>query len=188
MIGKVKNSAIALSVMMLALNVDVFASSDPHKPCDEFNSGLLAQIIATSKSFCGTPYRYGGINNQGIDCSGLMRTAFGRHNLELPHSSTRLRKMGEHVDKSSIQPGDLLFFKGRNINSNSTGHVALVTSICNGKIEMVHATRRGVVVDILDDEPYYLNRFLEARRIIDYRQMESLMSLFESGMFRLPRI
>lgn len=188
MIGKVTKSRIALTALMLAWTVVVFASNDPQRPCDQSTTGLLAQIINTSKSFCGTPYRYGGTSRSGIDCSGLMRTAFGEHNLELPHSSKRLRKMGVHVDFKALEPGDLLFFKGRNINSKSTGHVALVTSVCNGHVEMVHATRRGVVVDQLEKQPYYSTRLLEARRVIDYRQLEDLALLLESGIFHFPRM
>jgi cell wall-associated NlpC family hydrolase len=188
MIGKVTKSSIALTVLMLALNVGVFASNDPQRPCDQSISDLLTEIIRTSKSFCGTPYRYGGTSRRGVDCSGLLRTVFGEHNLELPHSSTRLKKMGIHVDLDELKPGDLLFFKGRNVNSKSTGHVALVTSVCNGDVEMVHATRRGVVVDQLDKQPYYTKRLLEARRVIDYRQLEDLALLLEAGMFHLPRM
>lgn len=185
---KVKKSLFVTVALILTFTVGSFASNDPPIPCEESRSPLLDKIIATSRLYCGTPYRYGGMSKNGMDCSGLLRTVFAVHNLDLPHSSSNLRKLGTHVEREAVQAGDMLFFKGRNLNSKSTGHVALVISVCNGRVEIIHATRRGVVVDVLNDEPYYERRFLEARRVIDYHQMESLCLLFEARMFHLPRI
>ena len=58
-----------------------------------------------------------------------------------------------------------MFFKGRNSKSVNVGHVSLVIENKDGNIKMIHATRRGVIIDEYLKMEYYRQRFLMARRI-----------------------
>ena len=81
----------------------------------------------------GTPYRWGGESPAtGFDCSGLVRWAYGRVGIDLPHSSYALYGEGRRVREARMEPGDILFFDG-------LGHVGLYLG--NGR--MVHSPETG---------------------------------------------
>lgn len=125
-------------------------------------------VLIQAFSFKGVPYKIGGMSQQGMDCSGLICKSFGALNLKLPHSSGELSKLGTYIEADSLQVGDLLFFKGRSINTNSVGHVAMVSKISDGLIYIIHATNsRGVIEEILQKNTYFMDRWLFNKRIID---------------------
>lgn len=87
----------------------------------------------------GTPYRWGGQSPEtGFDCSGLVRWAYGRVGVDLPHSSYALYDESRRVRQSRMEPGDLLFFEG-------LGHVGLYLG--NGR--MVHSPQTGRSVEVV---------------------------------------
>jgi len=104
----------------------------------------------------GVPYRWGGDSpSGGFDCSGLVRWAYGRVGVDLPHSSYALYNEGRRVDESRLEPGDLLFFEG-------LGHVGLYL----GRGRMVHAPQTGRDVEVVRlDGSNYGSRLIGARRV-----------------------
>lgn len=101
----------------------------------------------------GVPYKYGGKDKNGIDCSGfsgmIYKTVFG---IALPASSNDIYKVSKFVKKYELKEGDLVFFK---IDKPTVSHVGVY--LANNKF--VHATtRKGVMINDLD-EPYYANSF-----------------------------
>jgi murein DD-endopeptidase len=104
----------------------------------------------------GIPYRYGGESpDSGFDCSGLVRWAYGRAGLDVPHNSFALYGVGQRVAESHIEPGDVLFFEG-------LGHVGLYL----GRGEMVHAPYTGKRVEVIRlDATNYGRRLIGARRM-----------------------
>ncbi|WP_046756534.1 C40 family peptidase [Kordia jejudonensis] len=124
-----------------------------------------AAIIETALAYKGTRYKYGGTTRKGMDCSGLMYTAFRSHNVELPRVSYEQAKRGKKISKSAVKKGDLLFFR-TNKNKKRINHVGLVVETKKGVISFIHATTsRGVLVSTLD-ERYWKNAFAEARRVL----------------------
>jgi cell wall-associated NlpC family hydrolase len=104
----------------------------------------------------GVPYRWGGASPaSGFDCSGLVRWAYGRLGVDLPHSSYALYDRGRYVRGSRMKPGDLVFFSG-------LGHVGLYV----GHGRMVHAPHSGSRVQVVTlGGPYYGGSLVGARRI-----------------------
>jgi cell wall-associated NlpC family hydrolase len=104
----------------------------------------------------GVPYRWGGESpGSGFDCSGLVRWAYGRVGIDLPHSSYALYDEGRRVPTSRMEPGDVLFFEG-------LGHVGLYL----GQGRMVHAPQTGRNVEVVQlGEPGYGGRLIGARRV-----------------------
>ena len=62
--------------------------------------------------FVGNPYAWGGSSlTEGTDCSGLVMSVYVQFGIELPHSSSEQRQMGNEVDGlENAQPGDLFFY------------------------------------------------------------------------------
>jgi cell wall-associated NlpC family hydrolase len=126
------------------------------------------EIIKFSKKFLGTPYQYAGSTPSGFDCSGFINFVMGNFGFQLSRSSPGIAEFGKTVKLSELQPGDLMFFKGRSVNSTSVGHVAMVIEVNNGVIKFIHSsTSRGVVIDTFNGSQYYVPRYLKAKRL-DY--------------------
>lgn len=104
----------------------------------------------------GIPYRWGGESpSSGFDCSGLVRWAYGRLGIELPHNSYALYGEGQRVSRARMQPGDVLFFEG-------LGHVGLYL----GRGRMVHAPQSGRDVEVVRlARSNYGLRLVGARRV-----------------------
>ena len=134
------------------------------KPNLSDTSPSVENIIETSQQFLGTPYKFGGTTAKGMDCSGLIHTAFKEEGIALPRISRDIAKKGEKIKFQQIQKGDLLFFKTE--KSNSINHVGLVVELLAGKIYFIHSsTSRGVIISSLD-ERYWFQSFVEARRVL----------------------
>jgi cell wall-associated NlpC family hydrolase len=104
----------------------------------------------------GIPYRYGGESpHSGFDCSGLVRWAYGRAGLDVPHNSFALYGVGRRIAKTRLETGDVLFFEG-------LGHVGLYL----GAGQMVHAPYTGKRVEVIRlDQTNYGRRLIGARRL-----------------------
>jgi cell wall-associated NlpC family hydrolase len=104
----------------------------------------------------GVPYRWGGESPaSGFDCSGLVRWAYGRVGIDVPHSSYALWATGRPVDRARMEPGDVLVFSG-------LGHVGLYI----GHGRMVHAPYSGKTVEVVGlASSNYASRLVGARRI-----------------------
>jgi cell wall-associated NlpC family hydrolase len=126
------------------------------------------EIINFAKTFMGTPYKWAGSTPSGFDCSGFISYVFGNFGFSLVRTSTGMAELGETVKLAEIQPGDLMFFKGRDVNSSSVGHVAMVVEVSPDVIKFIHSSSsRGVVIDNFKTSKYYIPRFIKAKRL-DY--------------------
>jgi len=123
-------------------------------------------IRLSSLLFYGTPYRFGGSSSHALDCSGFVQKVFRANGIELPRDSRAQAKYGYKVSLSELKPGDLLFFK---TYKQDVSHVGIY--IGDGK--MIHAARRGGGVKISSIyDPYYIQRFLFAKRVIEAKGKE----------------
>ena len=132
------------------------------------NGPRIDAMIKYAKTFLGTPYKYSGTTPSGFDCSGFINYVMGDFGFELTRTSYGLAELGQTVKLSELRPGDLMFFKGRNVSSTSVGHVAMVVEVSDREIRMIHAsTSKGVTIDNFKTSSYYVPRFLKAKRL-DY--------------------
>lgn len=123
------------------------------------------RIIAQAQAFIGTPYKWGGTSRSGMDCSGLVYTAFQKEQISLPRVSRDMAQKGKPISLKEVIAGDLLFFK-TDKNSRKINHVGLVTAVKGGVIYFIHATSsRGVLTSSLE-EKYWKARFSQARHIL----------------------
>jgi len=133
------------------------------KPSEE--NKVRFNIIKNARQYEGTPYKYGGTTPKGMDCSGLVYTAFLEEGISIPRVSRHIAEEGKRIKTSDVIPGDLLFFiTGR--RSKQINHVGIVVDVLPGQILFIHSsTSQGVIVSSLN-EGYWNNAFKEARRIM----------------------
>jgi cell wall-associated NlpC family hydrolase len=117
------------------------------------------EISGTALTLRGKPYRSGGADLNGFDCSGLVRYVFAQHGVALPRTVAEQYLAGGEVAAPDIQPGDLVFFSTA---ANGPSHVGILV----GGDSFVHApASKGTVrVDRLGAS-YWSTRFLGARRV-----------------------
>lgn len=128
---------------------------------NETASATAEAIIATAKSFLGTPYVYGASGPNAFDCSGFTSYVFAANGISLPRSSAAQSGVGTVVSRSELQPGDLVFFA--TAAANRVSHVGIY--IGNGDI--IHAaTGQGRVVINNLSQSYYSSRFLWGTRVL----------------------
>jgi cell wall-associated NlpC family hydrolase len=121
-------------------------------------SGAGASIATTALSYQGVPYRPGGSDPAGFDCSGLVQYVLARHGISWPRVVRDQYDAGYEIGPNDLQPGDLLFFA---TESRRVSHVGIAI----GGDRFVHAPNaRGVVrVESLSSS-YWLDRYVGARR------------------------
>jgi cell wall-associated NlpC family hydrolase len=117
--------------------------------------------------FEGAPYEWGGVTPWGVDCSGLVQTAFAARGTPLPRDAALQVERGTAVDLDGPKPGDLLFFRGE--SGDRITHVAFAaegdrlihsTVACGGVLmEPWHPGSRAAVLR----EQLVAVRRLEAR-------------------------
>lgn len=101
------------------------ATAGPPQPVPVVN-GSVDAVIAAARSVIGVPYVFGAADPAvGFDCSGLTMWAWAHAGVVLPHSSTLQYSSLPQVDRSSLQPGDLIFSSYGRLGSGIIDHVAL---------------------------------------------------------------
>lgn len=129
------------------------------------NSSVVNAILKDAEKYLGTPYKFGGNNNSGFDCSGFTLRVFQENNYKLPRRSVEQSKVGKYITLNEIRPGDLLFFATN--GGRQVSHVGIVYSISNeGEINFIHAsTSKGVIISSLNQK-YWNKAYLYARRVL----------------------
>jgi cell wall-associated NlpC family hydrolase len=125
------------------------------KPLDQ--SKMMKEI----SRYMGVPYVYGGMTEDGLDCSGYTSLVYNHSvGMHLPRSSSEQSKVGKSVAFADLKFGDLIFF-------NTTGESASHVGIYLGDDLFAHASvSLGVTISSLESS-YYKTRFELARRIVD---------------------
>ena len=101
-------------------------------------------LVDTAKKYLNTPYVWGGATPKGFDCSGLMQYVYKQNGINISRTSQEQFKNGTAIDKSNLQPGDLVFFKGSDGTASAPGHVGMYI----GNNQYIQAPKTGDVVKI----------------------------------------
>ena len=116
-------------------------------------------IVDTAMKLRGVPYRNGGSDPSGFDCSGFVQWVFGKNGVLLPREVREQYGAGQKIGLRDVQPGDLVFFQ---TVSRGASHVGVVI----GADQFVHApSSTGVVRVERFTATYWAKRFVGARRI-----------------------
>jgi hypothetical protein len=124
-------------------------------------SDKASDLVATAMGFLGVPYKRGGNSlESGLDCSGFVRLIYEQTvGMVLPRRAADQAAAATPIDKSELQPGDLVFF---NTLKASFSHVGIYV----GDHKFIHSPRTGAVVRVEDMRmAYWHKRFDGARRV-----------------------
>lgn len=102
-----------------------------------YPSFSLDQVVSVAMQYQGVPYRYGGDNPAGFDCSGFTQYVYAQFGVSLPHSSSRQGSGGTAITPESALPGDLVVMDGG-------GHIGIYL----GGNMMIDAPRAGTTVQV----------------------------------------
>ncbi|MGO1247279.1 MAG: NlpC/P60 family protein [Oceanisphaera sp.] len=165
-----KKISVCISILLLA----ACSSSPKKKPTPPLVSTLTYTISTEPKPafnharslrqayqrWRGVPYRFGGSDDQGMDCSAFTQTLYQEvYDMSLPRSTHQQVEVGRLVPKAELQPGDVVFFRtGRNRRHNG---------VYVGEGKFAHASSSvGVTISRLDNI-YWRSRFWQARRMLE---------------------
>ncbi len=116
-------------------------------------------VVGTALSLRGAPYRNGGSDPSGFDCSGFVAYVFAQQGLYMPRTVTEQYAQGQPVGQDVVSPGDLVFFS---TVAPGPSHVGIAIS----PDEFVHAPSVSGVVRVESlNASYWSSRFVGTRRI-----------------------
>jgi len=125
---------------------------------DQVQNGRLYAFI---DNWMGTPYRFGGLDHGGIDCSGLAQLLEQQvYGINIPRSTSQQVTLIKRKYEEELQEGDLVFF---DYDGKKFSHVGVYLQ--NGYY--VHASStKGVMISKLHD-PYIYKYFSRCGSVAD---------------------
>lgn len=122
--------------------------------------GDVDDLIGSAMGFLGVAYRFGGASPSGFDCSGFMQYIFRKaFAVNLPRTSAEQANVGVAVNRSQLQPGDMVFFRTA---GSRISHVGMYI----GNDRFIHAPRTGKRIEITSlSNRYWSARYATARRV-----------------------
>jgi cell wall-associated NlpC family hydrolase len=110
-------------------------------------------------AFRGVPYRFGGSDPAGFDCSGLVHYVFAQYGISVPRLVDEQWQVGDKIKPLDIKPGDLVFFSTKGPGAT---HVAIALD----SERFVHAPNSSGVVRVEAlSSAYWGSHYVGARRI-----------------------
>jgi len=123
-----------------------------------------SRLIAAARKYERTPYRYGGVDRRGLDCSGLVfRSFLDALGISVPRKADSLYSWVEKISINNAQPGDLVFF--RTTKTNKITHVGILI----GDGRFIHSVSEGPVTGVLYSrlkEKYWSRTYAGAGRAL----------------------
>ncbi|MCL2126643.1 MAG: C40 family peptidase [Treponema sp.] len=136
-------------------------SASPQEKAEAYREAR-SRLISAAEKYENTPYRYGGVNKNGLDCSGLVYVSFrDALGIPVPRDTGGLYSWAEKIQLEDARPGDLLFFA--TAGSGAVSHVGIFT----GGRGFIHSASEGPVTGVIRsslDERYWKRAFIGAGR------------------------
>jgi hypothetical protein len=145
---------LPLSVLVLLLLISNCAVRT--EPENVWN--LRDKIVTLTESLIGLPYKFGGHEIDGFDCSGLVNYVFDCYGIPLPRTAKKQAKLKEKIKLRQAKPADILVFKLKR-----RWHTAIYT----GDGYFIHAPNRRELVRKERLNNFWKKRLKYVIRIID---------------------
>ena len=142
----------------------------PHFPSPAYRASKDTSVIrneieSKAKSFLGTKYVWGATGPSKFDCSGFTQWVYRDSGITIPRVSKDQAKVGDYVPYENLRRGDMVFFDTKKHRQGIVTHVGIYL----GNNNFIHASSaaKKVVIFNFNDKPFYKERFLWGRRVIN---------------------
>ena len=123
------------------------------------NDGDNERLYETVNSWLGVPYKYGGNDREGIDCSAFVGAVYREvYGVSLHRTANDMLRDVTLIAREQLAEGDLLFF------TNSKGKVSHVGIYLKQGLFAHSSTSNGVSVSSVDGG-YWLSHFYKGGRV-----------------------
>lgn len=149
---------VLLLALLLALGALLAGciSAPPAPPAARESAG--GAVAAVAAGLVGTPYRFGGSDTRGFDCSGLAVYAYGTLGIAIPRTAAEQHRAARLIPLRDLSPGDLVFFRIRSLHVNHVG-------IYVGAGRFIHAPRSDALVSYASlERGFYREHLVSAGR------------------------
>jgi cell wall-associated NlpC family hydrolase len=128
----------------------------------QHSSASASSVISFAERLQGKPYVFDTAGPNKFDCSGFTQYVFANAaGIALTHSALQQSQVGTAVSRSSLQPGDLVFFATE--GGRTVSHVGIYV----GNNNFIAAnTSTGVAIVSLSTA-YWNNDYVSARRLLN---------------------
>ena len=124
--------------------------------CNDNDNAALYEAV---NSWLGVPYRYGGTDRNGIDCSAFVGRIYKDvYGITLHRTANDMLRDVRLVGRNQLKEGDILFF------TNSNGKVSHVGIYLKDGLFAHSSTSNGVSVSRVDDT-YWSKHFYKGGRV-----------------------
>ena len=121
-------------------------------------------LLTAAARYEKTPYLYGGIDRNGMDCSGFVYTSFkDALGITVPRTAAALHSWAEKISTDKLLPGDLVFFKTG--SNNAITHVGIYV----GGNRFIHSASDGPSTGVIYsglEEKYWARTYAGAGRAL----------------------
>jgi cell wall-associated NlpC family hydrolase len=131
------------------------------KEIEEYSASFAMATYA--KSFQGVPYRMGGTDSKGFDCSGFTCYVYSHIDVPIPRTAQEQFNACESISLRKAEKGDLVFF-GK--SKNRISHVGLVLSGLGENLTMIHSSSsQGIIITNVELSNYWKNKLMGVGRV-----------------------
>lgn len=117
------------------------------------------ELYEAINSWLGVPYKYGGTDRDGIDCSAFVGVIYKQvYGVSMNRTANDMLRNVTLIPKSQLREGDLVFF------TNSKGKVSHVGIYLKDELFAHSSTSNGVSVSRLDNT-YWKKHFYKGGRV-----------------------
>jgi len=152
-----------LFVYLVASTLLGCAATQPERSIDADVSVPTAfgdEVALRAIAQVGKPYRYGGADLDGFDCSGLVFFIHRELGVTVPRTAAEQYTASTPVNVRRLEPGDLLFF--RTTSRKRVTHVGIYA----GGGRFIHAPQTGRDIELRElSDQYYGPRLVGAGRM-----------------------
>ena len=142
-LGLWKSRVWVLPLLILACSFCSMRTEPEHKQV------LRRQVVELAKNLVGIPYRFGGFDIDGFDCSGLVYYIYDCFGIKVPRNAREQARINGAIKFKHAAPGDIMVFKLKKI-----WHSAIFM----GNKRFIHAPNTGSWVRFENLNEYWLSR------------------------------
>jgi cell wall-associated NlpC family hydrolase len=154
--GTRRRALYGLGASLAAVGATFAATGTDNTASAHTSSGYQQAVVNGVKGQQGKPFEEGANGPSAFDCSSLAQYVYKRAGINLPRTSQAQYHTGQAVSRTSIRPGDLVFFS---TDGGGPTHVGIAVS----STKVVSATTHGVREHSISGS-YWGSHYVGARR------------------------